>query len=178
MAAATVATAPGSCELNKLLNRNWALQIKKTGDGDSAWKFVRGLDTISVNIETSAVDASDLDSDGWESQVKTSRKLTVVCNGKFAVVRNAKELEPSQKLLYDTGIELGAEGQLDVRVWRTDGTDEGWEMTATNTFTTNDGGANDMRTFTANLQSSCAPRRIKPVLTDAVTKASVPYAAA
>ena len=60
-----------------------------------------------------------------------------------------------------SGGELGADGTVDVRVWRTD-IDEGWEVTATNGFTTG-GGANELRTFTSTLTSNCAPTRIHSV---------------
>ncbi|MCF1694315.1 phage tail tube protein [Corynebacterium argentoratense] len=167
-----VAKAPGSCELNKLLNRDWAVQVKGVGELPAKWIFVRGLDSVSVNIETSAVDSSDIDSQGWESQEKTSRKLTITLSGKHSVKGEEKQLEPSQKLIRDTGIELGKAGKIDVRVWRTDGTDEGWECTATNMYSTEAGDANGLRQWTANLQSACAPKRIKPVDETKVTAAS------
>ncbi|CAB1000835.1 hypothetical protein FRC0522_00494 [Corynebacterium diphtheriae] len=170
---AEVAKAPGSCELNRMLNREWAVQIKRPGEGAEAWKFVRGMNSVSVNMETSTVDSSDIDSDGWESVEKTSRKLIVELKGAFARVGKATTIEPSQKLLRDTGKALGFEGKLDVRVWRTDGDDEAYELTATNEFSTESGDSNALRNFSAKLQSSCAPREIKPVLKGAETKESV-----
>lgn len=170
---AVVAKAPGSCELNKMLNREWAIQINRPGDGPEEWLFVRGMNSVSVNMETSTVDASDIDSDGWESVEKTSRKLIIELKGAFARVGKAPSLEPSQKLLRDTGKALGFEGKLDVRVWRTDGDDEAYELTATNEFSTESGDANALRNFSAKLQSSCAPREIKPVLKGAEKKESV-----
>ncbi|CAB0543151.1 hypothetical protein D9B38_05485 [Corynebacterium diphtheriae] len=170
---AEVAKAPGSCELNKMLNREWAVQIKRPGEGAEAWKFVRGMNSVSVNMETSTVDSSDIDSDGWESVEKTSRKLIVELKGAFARVGKATTIEPSHKLLRDTGKALGFEGKLDVRVWRTDGDDEAYELTATNEFSTESGESNALRNFSAKLQSSCAPREIKPVLKGAETKESV-----
>ncbi|MBV7292375.1 phage tail tube protein [Corynebacterium sp. TAE3-ERU16] len=168
-----VAVPPGSCELNKALARDWALQVKKPGADDSEWIFARGLNKISVNVETSAVDSTDMESAGWESQVKTSRKLTINIGGAYARVGDATDLEPSQKLIRDTGMELGAGGNVDVRVWRTDGTDEGWEATCTNVFTDDSGEVNGLRSWSAALQSSCAPNRIKPVQEGKDKEASV-----
>ena len=169
-----VATAPGSCELNKMLNRDWAIQVKPVGSDPSAYLFLRGIDSVNAIIETSAVDASDIDSGGWESQEKTSRKLTVMVKGKFARTNQAVGVEPSQRLLRETGEGLGAHGKIDVRVWRTDGDIEGWEFTATNLFKTDEGDANALRAFSAELQSSCAPRKILPVMVGGETKTSVP----
>ena len=168
-----IATPPGSCELNKLLTRDWAAQVKPKGAEPSEWVFVRGADSIDVVVETSAVDSSDMESGGWESQTKTSRKLTIKITGKFARVGDATELEPSQALLRRTGEALGAAGEVDIRVWRTDGTTEGWETTATNSWSTESGDAKSLRAFNAELQSTCAPSRIAPVEKGGTRKESV-----
>ena len=72
-----------------------------------------------------------------------------------------------------TGEELGSDGKVDFRVWRTD-IDEGWEGTATNAFSSGTGGANDLRTFTADLKSSCEPTRIHSVAKGSERKESEP----
>lgn len=172
---AEVATPPGSCELNKQINRDWACQIKPKGSDPNQWMFVRGLDSISVNIETSAVDSSDMESGGWESQTKTSRMFKANLEGKYAVLQGTTVLEPSIKLMIDTGMELGSAGEVDFRVWRTDGTDEGWESTVTNMFKDGGGDRNALRTYTSEMQSVCAPTRIKPVEKGGERKASVPH---
>lgn len=172
---AEVATPPGSCELNKQINRDWACQIKPKGSDPNQWMFVRGLDSISVNIETSAVDSSDMESDGWESQTKTSRTFKANIEGKYAMLNGTTVLEPSIQLLIDTGIEIGSEGEVDFRVWRTDGTDEGWESTVTNMFKDGGGDRNALRTYTSEMQSVCAPQRIKPVEKGGERQASVPW---
>lgn len=170
-----VATPPGSCELNKQINRDWAAQIKPKGSDPNNWMFIRGLDSISVNIETSAVDSSDMESGGWESQTKTSRTFKANLEGKYAVLQGTTVLEPSIKLMIETGMELGADGEVDFRVWRTDGTDEGWESTVTNMFKDGGGDRNALRTYTSEMQSVCAPTRIKPVEKGGERAASVPY---
>ena len=167
------ATAPNSCELNKQLNRNCALQVKPVGADPAEYKFVRGVTSLSMNIETSTVDASDIDSNGWTSEEKTSRSLTVSVEGQFARKGDLDLLTEDQQLLKMTGEELGADGKVDFRVWRTD-IDEGWEGTATNSFTSGSGGANDLRTFTSDLKSSCEPTRIHSVAKGSERKESEP----
>ena len=173
MANTKFATAPNSCELNKQLNRNWALQVKPVGADPAEYKFVRGVTSLSPNIETSTVDASDIDSNGWTSEEKTSRSLTVSVEGQFARKGDLDLLTEDQQLLKMTGEELGADGKVDFRVWRTD-IDEGWEGTATNSFTSGSGGANDLRTFTSDLKSSCEPTRIHSVAKGGERKKSEP----
>lgn len=167
------ATAPNSCELNKQLNRNCALQVKPVGADPAEYKFVRGVTSLSMNIETSTVDASDIDSNGWTSEEKVSRSLTVSVEGQFARKGDLDLLTEDQQLLKMTGEELGADGKVDFRVWRTD-IDEGWEGTATNSFTSGSGGANDLRTFTSDLKSSCEPTRIHSVVKGGERKESEP----
>lgn len=167
-----VATAPGSSELNKMINRDWAMQVKPKGAEPTEYMFVRGLDSIDVQIETQAVDSSDIDSRGWGSQTKTSRTMTVAIAGKFSTV-DGGVLEPSQKLIRETGMALGADGELDVRVWRTDGTDEAWEAVVTNMFQTAGGDANALRAYTSNMQSVGAPAAIQPVEEGGETAASI-----
>ena len=173
MAIAKYATAPNSCELNKQLNRGWALQVKPVGADPAEYKFVRGVTSLSPNIETSTVDASDIDSNGWTSEEKTSRSLTISVEGQYARKGDLDLLTEDQQLLKVTGEELGADGKVDFRTWRTD-IDEGWEGTATNSFTSGSGGANDLRTFNSDLKSSCEPTRIHSVEIGAEKKASVP----
>lgn len=173
MAIAKYATAPNSCELNKQLNRGWALQVKPVGADPAEYKFVRGVTSLGVNIETNTVDASDIDSNGWASEEKTSRSLTISVEGQFARKGDLDLLTEDQQLLKVTGEELGSDGKVDFRTWRTD-IDEGWEGTATNSFTSGSGGANDLRTFTSDLKSSCEPTRIHSVKKGEEKKPSEP----
>ncbi|ACP33571.1 phage tail tube protein [Corynebacterium aurimucosum] len=173
MAIAKYATAPNSCELNKQLNRGWALQVKPVGADPAEYKFVRGVTSLGVNIETNTVDASDIDSNGWASEEKTSRSLTISVEGQFARKGDLDLLTEDQQLLKVTGEELGSDGKVDFRTWRTD-IDEGWEGTATNSFTSGSGGANDLRTFTSDLKSSCEPTRIHSVKKGEEKKESTP----
>lgn len=168
------AKAPNSCELNKQLNRGWVAQVKPKGTGPENWRFVRGATTINPVVTTNGVDATDLDSDGWESEIDTSRSLDIEITHQYVRQGDTDVLSPDQELLRYTGESLGAEGQLDVRVWRTD-TDEGWEATFNNRYAPAGGEANGIREATANLKSSCAPTRIHSVEEGAERQDSVPF---
>lgn len=170
---ATFAKAPNSCELNRQINRGWAMQVKPVGTDPSEYRWVRGATNIAPNITTNSVDSTDLDSDGWEGQLKTSRNLTIQVDFNFARQGDTDLLDPAQTLLKYTGMELGGEGTIDARVWRTD-TDEGWEGTFNNEFSTDGGDANGLRTGSASLQSVCAPTEIHSVEEGAEKKESKP----
>lgn len=152
---------PNGCELRDQLGRDWAIQVKPVGADASEYMFLRGVTDLQVNIETQDTDSTTIDMQGWTGTTKISRSLTITAEGKFVSIDGLPVLEKSQELLYVSGGELGADGTVDVRVWRTD-IDEGWEVTATNGFTTG-GGANELRTFTSTLTSNCAPTRIHSV---------------
>lgn len=171
---AKFAKAPNSCELNKMLNRGWVAQVKPKGTGPENYRFVRGATTINPVVSKNSVDATDLDSDGWESELGTSRSLDVEIVHQYVRQGDTDQLSPGQELLRYTGESLGAEGQLDMRCWRTD-VDEGWEATFNNSYAPAGGDANGIREATANLKSSCAPTRIHSVLEGAEREASVPF---
>lgn len=167
------ATAPNSCELNKLVNRNWNMQVKPTGSDPDNYRFVRGLTSLGVNVETTAVDSTDIDTRGWNTQEKTGRTLTIQADGQFAQAGDLPLLDEVQMLLKVTGQSLGKNGKLDVRVWRDD-IDEGWETTVTNSWTEGTGGQAELRTFSASMQSACAPTRIHSIEEGAEREASQP----
>lgn len=171
---AKFAKAPNSCELNKMLNRGWVAQVKPKGTGPENYRFVRGATTINPVVTKNSVDATDLDSDGWESETGTSRSLDVEIVHQYVRQGDTDVLSPDQELLRYTGESLGAEEQLDMRCWRTD-VDEGWESTFSNNYAPAGGDANGIREATANLKSVCAPTRIHSVLEGAERKASKPF---
>lgn len=171
---AKFAKAPNSCELNKMLNRGWVAQVKPKGTGPENYRFVRGATTINPVVTKDSVDATDLDSDGWESETGTSRSLDVEIVHQYVRQGDTDVLSPDQELLRYTGESLGVEEQLDMRCWRTD-VDEGWESTFSNNYAPAGGDANGIREATANLKSVCAPTRIHSVLEGEERQASKPF---
>lgn len=65
-------------------------------------------------------------------------------------------------------------GALDVRVWRTDVDDEGWEGTFAGTWADAGNEPGALREFTAILTPTCEPVRIMSVLEGSETAESVP----
>lgn len=169
---AEIAKMPNSCELLDVLGRSWALQVKPRGADASEYKFVPGLTNIQVNVSTSSTDSTTLDSNGWTSETKTTRTLTVTANGNYKKIDGLDVLNQAQQLLKITGEELGADGTVDARVWNTE-IDEGWESTFNNAWEGGAGDATGLLSFTSTLTSSCAPWRIHSVLAGAERRESV-----
>lgn len=159
--ATNFAAAPNSCELDKQINGSWAVQIKPVGADPSEYKFVRGLSSVNANVTTNSVDASDIDSGSWNSELKTTRTLTVTLEGQYIQI-GGQVVDNVTELLRYSGQEVGALGRIDARVWRTD-VDEGWEATFNNVWADNTGARGDLRTYTATLGSSCEPTRIHSI---------------
>lgn len=156
------AKAPNSCELNRLAGYGFAVQIKPVGAGPEEYRFVRGLTGVSMAVEAATASTSDIDSGEWDSEEKTTRKLTVTLNGQFAQKGTLPVLDETQELLKFTGEEVGANGKIDLRIWSTV-VDEGWEGTFNNAFQAAEASRENFREFTATLTNSCAPTRIHSV---------------
>lgn len=167
------AKMPSSCELRDTVGRDWAVQIKPVGAAPDEYRFVPGIQTTNANITTAGVDSTTIDSNGWTSETKTSRTLTIPINGKFVSIDGLNAIDLSQRLLQITGEEIGGTGSIDARIWRTD-VDEGWEGNFNVGWATGDGDATGLRTFTATLTASCAPTRIHSVEEGAINAESVP----
>lgn len=157
-----IATMPNSCELRDALGRSWAVQVKPVGADAAEYKFVPGLTSANAAVTTTGTDSTTIDSGGWTSETKTSRNLTVTLNGNYKVIDGIDVLNEAQNLLKVSGEEIGADGQIDVRIWRTD-IDEGWESTFNNGWEGGAGDATGLRAFTSTLTSSCEPTRIHSV---------------
>lgn len=165
------AKMPDSCELRDALGRSWAVQVKPVGADPAEYEFVPGLTGVNPAVTTTGTDATTIDMDGWTTETKTSRNLTVTLNGNYKTIDGLDVLPTAQLLLKVSGEEIGPEGAIDLRVWRTD-VDEGWESTFNNSWEGGAGDATGLRAFTSTLQSSCAPTRIHSVAEGAVDAAS------
>lgn len=157
---ATAPARPGySGNLNSTLARDNALQVK---DSTGKWVFVRGLSKIAPKFEGSMQDDSDIDGEGYSSQISTGLKFTIATEGKRkgTTVDGKFTQDPGQLILRDAGREMGYGNVIEARTWRTDGVDEAYEAAFTVEYSDGDGGIEDLDTFTATLQSRGKPKRI------------------
>lgn len=167
------AKAPNSCELNSTMTRGWQIQCKPKGTAAEQWAFVLGLTAWNSNVEKTTVDATDLNSDGWDTQTGVGRSLKATGTTKYPTKGGLPILQETTQMIKLAGEEIGENEQLDFRWWRED-VDEGWEGTFVVKFTENSGDSKSFRTANIELLSNCAPTRIHSVLKGAEKKESVP----
>ena len=77
-----VAKAPSSFDLNSTLARDWALQVNTGTAAEPNWIFVRGLSQFAPQSTPTMQDDSDIDNEGYKSQIATAIELTFQGEGK------------------------------------------------------------------------------------------------
>lgn len=161
-----VAKAPASFDLASTLARDWAFQVN-TGTADlPEWVFVRGLSKFSMATSPTMQDDSDIDSEGYKSQIATAIQMTFNGEGKRKGESAAGTFtqDPGQAALREAGRQMGLGNVIEARAWRTDGVQEGYESNFSVEWTDVDGGNEDLDSFTFVLMSRGKPRAINPVI--------------
>ncbi|QMV84095.1 hypothetical protein HW450_06780 [Corynebacterium hindlerae] len=152
---------PGySGDLNSTLARENALQVKNK---KGTWVFVRGLSKIAPKFEGSMQDDTDIDGEGYGSQISTGLKYTIAVEGKRKgkTAKGKFTQDEGQLILRDAGRGMGFDNVIEARTWRTDGVDEAFEAAFTVEYADGEGGIEDLDTFTATLMSRGKPKRIQ-----------------
>lgn len=167
-----VAKAPASHDLASTLARDWALQVQDT---DGAWVFVRGLSKFAPKTTPTMKDDSDIDSEGYKSQIATALQMTFEGEGfrKGELAGETFTQDPGQAILREVGRQMGLRNVVKARAWRTDGVDEGYESAFSVEWTDSDGGNEDLDQFSFSLMSRGKPAKIHPV--ENPTGESVPF---
>lgn len=162
---ATPAKAPASFDLASTLARDWAVQVKNDKD---EWVFVRGLSKFAPKTTPTMKDDSDIDSEGYKSQIATALQMTFEGEGyrKGTLAGETFKQDEGQAALREVGRKMGLRNVIPARCWRTDGVDEGYEGHFSVEWTDTDGGNEDLDQFSFTMMSRGKPQRIKPV-TDA-----------
>lgn len=171
-----VAKAPTSNDLNSTLARDWALQVQNPAD--QTWVFVRGLSKFAPKTNLTMKDDSDIDSEGYKSNIATALQMTFEGEGfrKGELAGEKFTQDPGQAILREVGRNMGLRNVIKARAWRTDGVDEGYESNFSVEWTDNDGGNEDLDQFSFTMMSRGKPQRIKPV--ESATGESVPVSVA
>lgn len=169
-----VAKAPSSFDLSSTLARDWAVQVN-TGDTETPeWVFVRGLSQFAPTSTPTMQDDSDIDSEGYKSQIATAQEMTFAGEGK----RKGQKAEgvftqdPGQAFLRKAGRQMGLDNVIHARCWRTDGVQEGYDSNFSVQWEDQAGGNEDLDSFTFTLMSRGKPMEILPV--DTASGESVP----
>jgi len=151
-----IAKAPSSNDLQSTLARDWAFQVNTTPNEDTpTWVYVRGLSKFAPAITPGMQDDSDIDSEGYTSQIATTLTATFEGSGK----RKGKNAsagftqDPGQAFLRSVGQQMGFMNVVQARCWRTDGVDEGYDGAFSVEWTDE---AGETMSSTAS-PSSCSP---------------------
>lgn len=169
-----VAKAPSSFDLSSTLARDWALQVDTGTTDEPAWVFVRGLSQFAPQTTPNMVDDSDIDSEGYSSQIPTTLEMTFQGEG-FRKGEKSGEVfrqDPGQEFLRRHGRQMGLGNVIRARAWRTDGVQEGYESNFSVQWEDAAGGNADLDSFTFTLMSRGKPVEILPV--ESPEAASVP----
>lgn len=161
-----VAKAPSSNDLQSTLARDWALQVDVSDDADNPdWTFVRGLSQFAPSFTPGMQDDSDIDSEGYTSQIATTLTATFEGQGKRkgkSASGNFRQ-DPGQEFVREVGRQMGLANTLRARCWRTDGVDDAYEGRFSVEYTETAGANDALDEFSFTLQSRGKPDRIKPV---------------
>lgn len=157
-----VATPPASTKLASTLARDWAVQVK---DKDDKWVFVQGLSKFAPKTTPTMKDDSDINSQGYKSQIATALQMTFEGEGfrKGELSGEKFTQDPGQAALRAVGRNMGLRNTIHARCWRTDGVEEGYDAYFSVEWTDTDGGNEDLDQFSFTMMSRGKPMSIKPV---------------
>ncbi|WP_426727154.1 phage tail tube protein [Corynebacterium auriscanis] len=160
-----IAKAPSSSDLASTLARDWALQVN-TGTKDSAkWVFVRGLSQFAPEVKPKMQDDSDIDSEGYNSQIATALEMAFKGEGKRkgTDTEGTFKQDPGQAFIREAGRKMGLKNVIQARAWRTDGVQEGYEAHFSVEWEEKAGKNDDLDEFSFTMMSRGKPLEIKPV---------------
>lgn len=163
-----VAKAPSSNNLQSTLARDWAVQVDTSGSiggDDPEWEFVRGLSQFAPSFTPGMQDDSDIDSEGYGSQIATTLTASFEGQGrrKGQTAQGNFAQDPGQAFIRRIGRQMGLDNVLRARCWRTDGVDEGYEGLFSVEYTETAGGNDSLDEFSFTMQSRGKPTEIHPV---------------
>lgn len=166
-----VAKAP-TAGIDSTLARDWALQVQEAGTEE--WVFVLGLSKFSPKTSLTMKEDSDINSEGYKSQIATAMQQTFEGEGfrKGELSGDKFTQDKGQEILRSVGRQMGLRNVIKARAWRTDGVQEGYEANFSVEWNDNDGGNEDLDQFSFTMMSRGKPVEIKPV--ESPTAASVP----
>ncbi|WP_134324535.1 phage tail tube protein [Cumulibacter soli] len=111
-------TAPLPQQTGKELAREYKLEIN-TGDAETpVWAAVPGLQSNTLTVDGTEVDATDMDSEGWDSKFIVGRAWAIACDGTKTFTKAAdgsRTYNAAQALLEEKANAIGDEAQILVR---------------------------------------------------------------
>ncbi|MGP6175441.1 phage tail tube protein [Corynebacterium sp. A21] len=170
-----VAAKPGPNSLTSTLARDNALQVRVIGAVPGEWTYVRGCTQIAPVFTGEMQDDSDLDGEGFASNIATGLTYTISAAGlrKGEGEGESFAADPGQEIIRLAGTQTGYANVIEGRTWRTDSTGEAYEANFSVEFATEAGDRVALDSWTATLTSRGKPQRIEIPATD--VGESVPF---
>lgn len=153
---------PNSASLFTFRGAAWAVQINLATYASPEWAWLRGISKFEPKQTPTKQDDSDLDSEGYKSQLVTAQALDITVEGKVKGERSLSAVvpDPGTSFLRDKGKEVGYDNVVDLRYWRTDDIDEGYRHNFAAEYTDVGGGNEDLQNFNATLSGRGKPTKI------------------
>lgn len=155
-------TAPTQ-SLSSTLARDWILEV----DINGVPTRVRGLSSVSPIFEGSEQDDSDIDSEGFASQIVTGLAFRIEGGGKRKGENTAGFVDdPGQNFLRKKGRQTGTANIVTARIYRRDDLPDAYEAETTVKWTDSAAGdTNALQEFSFTLSGRGKPRDIvKPLV--------------
>ena len=152
--------------LASALGRDWKLEVKNDSD---VWVAVKGLSSVSPVFAGSMQDDSDIDSDGFGSQIATGQAFSIPFSGKRKY-ESATD-DPGQDILRRRGRKKGQENFVMARIYRRDALPDAYQCECSLEFT--DSAASDpngLQEFTGTLWGRGEPEEISKPSDASTTK--------
>lgn len=146
--------------LASALGRDWKLEVLDS-DG-TTWVHVKGLTSVSAVFAGAMQDDSDIDSDGYASQISTGQAFSIPFSGK----RKGDNMvtlvdDPGQDILRRKGRKTGSENIVVARIYRRDSLPDAYQCECAVEWT--DAAANDpnaLQEFSGTLWGRGKPEEI------------------
>ncbi len=160
---------PNSASLFTFRAAEWAFQIYNDADVPL---FVRGLSKFEPQNDPTMQDDSDIDSEGWKSELVTAQKLNINFEGLMKGEKSGGTVtpDPGAALLRAKGKDKGYDNIVKARYWRTDDLNEAFEHYFAVKWTDVGGSNEDLQKFTGTLSGRGKPTPIaKPQAPETAT---------
>ena len=152
--------------LASALGRDWILEVKNDSD---IWTKVKGLSSVSPVFAGAMQDDSDIDSNGYASQIATGLAFSIPFSGKrkFETATD----DPGQDILRRKGRKTGEDNRVEARIYRRDSLPDAFQCPCSVEFTDSPASdPNSLQEFSGTLWGSGEPEEIAKPTSSLTTK--------
>ncbi|KHJ74657.1 phage tail tube protein [Rhodococcus sp. Chr-9] len=161
--------------LASTLARDWILEVNTGTSAAPAWTRVRGLSSVAPIFEGALQDDSDIDSEGYASQIATGLAHRVEGGGKRKGENTSGFADdPGQNFLRQKGRKVGYDNIIEARVYRRDELPDAYQSEYAVQWTdTAASDVNALQEFSFTLQGRGKPQEISKPTSETVWDVAV-----